>query len=134
MESAMSVTLLYAGALGLWFVALTIRVVLGRSGPGNPSLGDGGNPEMLRRIRGHGNFAEYVPIVLVMLGFLELSGEPKWVLHCLGLALLLGRLLHGYALSFTANFPFGRTAGILLTLIALLGASGLCLYHGALRL
>jgi hypothetical protein len=126
----MSVTLLYAGALGLWFLALSIRVVLGRVGPGNPGLGDGGNPAMLRRIRGHGNFAEYVPLILLMMGFLELTSEPRWVLHCLGLSLLLGRLLHGYALSFTAEFPFGRTTGILLTLISLLGASGLCLYRG----
>ena len=130
----MSVTLLYAGLLGLWFLALTIRVVLGRTGPSAPSLGDGGNPAMLRRIRGHANFAEYVPIVLAMLGFLELSGEPKWALHVLGASLLLGRLLHGYALSFSEHSAFGRTAGILLTLIALLGASGLCLYRGALGL
>jgi uncharacterized membrane protein YecN with MAPEG domain len=130
----MPVTLLYAGALGLWFVALSIRVVLGRVGPGNPGLGDGGNPALLRRIRGHANFAEYVPLVLAMMGFLEFSAEPRWVLHCLGLALLLGRLLHGYALSFTGSFPFGRTAGIILTLIALLGASGLCLYRGLLAL
>lgn len=130
----MSVTLVYAGALGLWFLALSVRVVLGRVGPGAPGLGDGGNPMMLRRIRGHGNFAEYVPLVLAMMGFLELSAEPRWVLHCLGLALLLGRLLHGYALSFTQQSVFGRTAGILLTLMALLGASGLCLYRGLLSL
>jgi hypothetical protein len=126
----MSVTLLYAGALGLWFLVLSIRVVLGRVGPGNPGLGDGGNPALQRRIRGHGNFAEYVPLILAMMGFLELSAEPRWVLHCLGLSLLLGRLLHGYALSFTQQWALGRTAGILLTLIALLGASGLCLYRG----
>lgn len=126
----MPVTLVYAGALGLWFLALSIRVVLGRIGPGSPGLGDGGSPAMLRRIRGHANFAEYVPLILALIGFLELSAEPRWVLHCLGLALLLGRVLHGYALSFTAGFPFGRTAGILLTLVALLGASGLCLYRG----
>lgn len=126
----MSVTLLYAGALGLWFAVLSIRVIMGRVGPGNPGLGDGGNPALQRRIRGHGNFAEYVPLVLVLMGFLELSAEPHWVLHCLGLSLLAGRLLHGYALSFTREFPFGRTAGILLTLIALLGASGLCLCRG----
>ena len=132
----MTVTLVYAGALGLWFLALSLRVVLGRVGPGNPSLGDGGNPDLLRRIRGHGhgNFAEYVPIILVMIGFLELSGEPRWVLHCLGLFLLLGRLLHGYALCFTQGFVFGRTGGILLTLMALLGSSGLCLYRGLLGL
>ena len=89
----MSITLLYAGALALWFLVLSIRVVQGRVGPGNPSLGDGGNPLMLRRIRAHANFAEYVPMILVMMGFLELNGQPKWEIHLLGAMLLIARLL-----------------------------------------
>ncbi|PWG68537.1 hypothetical protein DF186_24935, partial [Enterococcus hirae] len=70
---------------------------------------------MLRVVRGHANFAEYVPLALVMLGILELSGTSPLVLHVLGLALLAGRLLHGYALSFTQQFAFGRFWGTLLT-------------------
>lgn len=126
----MIVTPLYAGALALWFLVLSLRVVFGRAGPGKPSLGDGGDPAMLRRIRGHANFAEYVPLILVLMGLLELAGQPRWMLHAIGAALLLGRLLHGYALSFSEDSPFGRTAGILLTFFALLAAGGLCLYRG----
>lgn len=126
----MTVTPLYAGALALWFLVLSLKVVGGRVGPGNPSLGDGGNPRMLRLIRGQANFAEYVPLILVLMGLLELGGLPRWGLHAIGAALLLGRLLHGYALSFSADSPFGRTAGILLTFLALLAAGGLCLYRG----
>jgi uncharacterized membrane protein YecN with MAPEG domain len=125
----MHVTLGYAGALGLWFLVLSIRVIQGRVGKGNPSLGDGGKPEMLRRIRGHGNFAEYVPLILVMIGFLELAGDPKWLIHALGASLLLGRLLHGYAFSFTENHPIGRTGGVVLTLACLLVSSCACLYQ-----
>ncbi|MGH8432238.1 MAG: MAPEG family protein [Solimonas sp.] len=126
----MNVTLIYTGALAIWFLVLSMRVVQGRMGPGNPGLGDGGNPMMLRRIRGHANFAEYVPLILLMMAFLELSGLSKWVVHCLGAMLLVGRLLHGYALSFTKDHPFGRTAGILLTFVSLLTGGGLCLYQG----
>lgn len=126
----MTVTPIYAGALAIWFLVLSIRVVLGRMGPGNPSLGDGGNPMMLRRIRGHGNFAEYVPLALLLMGFLELSGQAKWQLHTLGAMLLAGRLLHGYALAFTKSFAFGRTAGIALTFLTLLAGGGLCLAVG----
>ena len=64
----MTITLLYAGLLAIWFLVLSIRVIQGRMGPGNPSLGDGGNPVMLRRIRGHANFAEYVPLILLLMG------------------------------------------------------------------
>ena len=126
----MTITLIYAGALAIWFLVLSIRVIQGRMGPGNPSLGDGGNLMLLRRIRGHANFAEYVPLILVLMGFLELSGLPGWVLHVLGATLLAGRLLHGYALSFTQHFLFGRTAGIFLTFVSLLVAGGLCIAMG----
>ena len=126
----MTVTLLYAGALAIWFVVLSLKVILARVGPGNPSLGDGGNPGVLRLMRGHANFAEYAPLILLLMALLELNGLPKWALHGLGATLLLGRLLHGYALSFTQGFVFGRSAGIALTLIALLVGGGLCLLRG----
>lgn len=128
----MTVSLGYAGVLGLWFLVLSIRVIQGRMGPGNPSLGDGGNPQMLRRIRAHGNFAEYVPLILALIVFLELSGMAKWVIHVLGASLFVGRLLHGYAFALTENHPFGRTAGIVLTLLTLLLASCLCIYQAVL--
>jgi hypothetical protein len=128
--SMLTVTSLYGGLLALWFMVLSVRVILGRAGPGKPSLGDGGNPEMLRRIRGHANFAEYVPLILVLLAVLELCGTPKWQLHALGSALLAGRLLHGYAFSFTQEHVFGRSAGIALTFASLLGAGALCAYTG----
>jgi uncharacterized membrane protein YecN with MAPEG domain len=127
---SLTVTPLYGGLLAIWFLVLSIRVVLGRTGPGNPSLGDGGNPKMLRRIRGHANFAEYVPLILVLIGFLELAGAPAWQLHALGGGLLVGRLLHGYAFSFTNEHVFGRSAGIVLTFIALLAAAVLCVITG----
>ena len=126
----MTVTPLYAGALAIWFLVLSIRVILGRVGPGNPSLGDGGNPMMLRRIRARGNFAEYVPLVLLLIGFLELSQQPKWELHLLGAMLLVARLLHGYAFSFTEEFALGRTAGTVLTLATLLVGGSLCVLVG----
>jgi hypothetical protein len=124
----MTITPLYAGLLAIWFVLLSYRVVQQR-GHG-VSLGDGGDPVLLRRIRAHGNFAEYVPILLVMLGMLELSGARTWLLHLLGITLLVARLLHGYALSFTESWKFGRFYGTLLTFILLPVAGGLCLWQG----
>ncbi len=127
----MTVTLFYAGALALWFFVLSLRVSLARVGPGKPSLGDGGDVKLQRKIRGQANFAEYVPIILVLMALLELHGLAKWVVHGLGATLLLGRLLHGYAFSFTPNSVFGRSAGIALTFLALLVSGALALYMGA---
>ncbi len=128
---SLTVTALYAGSLALWFLVLSYRVV-GRRRAGI-SLGDGGDPGMLRVVRGHANFAEYVPLALIMLAILELGGTPPIVLHVLGLALLAGRLLHGYALSFTQQFGFGRFWGTLLTYGVLVIEALLCLHLAVLR-
>ncbi|MCC2637064.1 MAG: hypothetical protein K0Q68_783 [Moraxellaceae bacterium] len=126
----MPVTLLYAGLLSLVFLVLSARVVLMR-GEGGVSLGDGGNPVLLRRIRAHANFAEYVPLLLLMMGFLEASSLPAPALHGLGATLLVARLLHGYALSFSASFKFGRMGGAALTFMLLAVTGVLCLYQAA---
>ncbi|WP_028081774.1 MAPEG family protein [Solimonas soli] len=125
----MIVTPLYAGLLGLWFLVLSVRVVQGR-GKFQIHLGDGGNAEMARRVRGHANFAEYVPLTLLLIAILELSHFSIYVLHALGAALLVGRVLHGIALSFTAQFKLGRMLGILLSFIVLLIAAALCVWQG----
>ncbi|MES2684658.1 MAG: MAPEG family protein [Pseudomonadota bacterium] len=125
----MIVTPLYAGLLALWFLALSARVIQGRSGPQAISLGDGGKPEFLRHIRGHANFAEYVPLILGLLLMLELGGTPHWLLHALGGTLLVARLLHGYALSFTEKFMFGRFFGTLLTFVVMGVAALLCIWQ-----
>ena len=124
----MTVTPLYAGLLALLFFALSLRVVQLR-GTGI-SLGDGGNPAMLRRIRGHANFAEYVPLILLMMAMLELSKFSIYLLHAMGITLFVARLLHAYALSFTEKFKFGRFWGTLLTYIVMVIAGALCIYQG----
>ena len=122
----MTVTPLYAGLLALLYLALSYRVVQMR-GKGMPSLGDGGIDALQRRIRGHGNFAEYVPLLLLMLGSLELGQLPASWLHALGATLLVARVLHGVALSFTPGWKFGRFWGTLLTFVLLAVAGVLCL-------
>lgn len=124
----MIVTPLYAGLLALWFFILSLRVIKHRS---RVNLGDGGDPQVLRVMRGHANFAEYVPLILLMMAILEIGGAtPIWLLHALGIALVVARLLHGYALSFTSHFNFGRFYGTLLTFVVLVTAAALCLWRG----
>ena len=124
----MVVTPLYAGLLVLWLLVLSARVIHVRGSSGI-SLGDGGNTTLSRAIRGHANFAEYVPLALLLMAILELSRFSIYALHALGIILLVARLLHGYALSFTAHFKFGRTWGATLTLVVLLVEAVLCLYQ-----
>ena len=124
----MIVTPAYAGLLVLWFLVLAWRVIR-RRGRGI-SLGDGGDAAMLRVIRGHANFAEYVPLALLLMAMLELCNFSAYVLHGLGAMLLIGRLLHGYALSFTDKFQFGRFWGTTLTFLVLGVGAVLCVWQG----
>ncbi|TJY59323.1 hypothetical protein E4T66_13060 [Sinimarinibacterium sp. CAU 1509] len=123
----MSITPLYAGLLAILFLVLSIRVIQMRT---NVSLGDGGDPNLLRRIRGHANFAEYVPLILLMMAMLEYGGMRGWLLHVIGATLLVARVLHGIALSFTTKWKFGRFYGTLLTFIVLLLSALLCIWQG----
>lgn len=124
----MMVTPLYLGLLAIWYFVLSMKVVNYR-GHGI-SLGDGGDPNMLRLMRGHANFAEYVPLILLMIGVLELSHFSIYVLHALGATLLVARVLHGIALSFSQQWKFGRYWGALLTFLLLLVCAVLCVYQG----
>ena len=119
----MIVTPLYAGLLAVFFFILSIRVVALRR---RVSLGDGGDPVVLRRMRGHANFAEYVPLILLMMAFLEYQHLASWRLHALGATLVVARLLHGIALSFTEKWWFGRFFGTVLTFALLVICGVLC--------
>ncbi len=123
----MPVTALYAALLTPLFVFLSIRVI-GFRRQARAALGDGGNQALLRRIRVQGNFAEYVPLALILLGLSESLHAPVWLLHGLGLTLLAGRVSHAFGVS-RAQEQFGfRVAGMVLTFVMLLLAAGVCLY------
>lgn len=124
----MIITPFYAGLLALWFFVLSARVMQRRQD--GIVLGDGGDPRMLRVIRGHANFAEYVPLILLLMAMLELGRTSIYVLHALGITLLVARLLHGYALSFTEFFKFGRFVGAGLTMLVLAACALLCVLQG----
>ena len=123
----MIITPLYAGLLAVFFFILSIRVVAVRR---RGSLGDGGDPVVLRRMRGHANFAEYVPLILLMMAFLEYQHLASWRLHALGVTLVAARLLHGIALSFTQKWWFGRFFGTVLTFTLLVVCGVLCVVEG----
>ena len=103
-----------AGLLALLYLVLSFRVIRLR-GQNSISLGDGGNEALRRAIRGHGNFAEYAPIGVLLLLIAELQTANHILLTGLAAALLLGRIGHGYAFAFTANNPFLRMTGMILT-------------------
>ncbi|GGY43108.1 MAPEG family protein [Parvularcula lutaonensis] len=91
-------TLLWAGLLGLLMAFLSIRVPLRRRAL-QVSLGDGGDGDLLARIRAFGNFIEYVPMILLLLLMIELSGGATAFIHACGALLFAARLSHGLMLT-----------------------------------
>jgi uncharacterized membrane protein YecN with MAPEG domain len=116
----MVATLVSAGLCGLLFLWLTIRVVRVRISS-KVIIGDGGDAVLLGRIRAHANFAEYVPMVLVLILAIELSLKATpLTLWVPALVLPVARLAHAIGMDRPAPNPF-RAAGALLTWL-LLGA------------
>lgn len=66
-----TMTPIFAALLGLIFFFLSLRTSLERR-RAKVSLGDGGDPGLQGAIRAHGNFIEYVPISLLLIGSLWL--------------------------------------------------------------
>lgn len=94
-DYALLTVALYTGLNGLILVWLSINVVNKRHAL-KISIGDGGDKEMARAMRGQANFVEYVPFCLILLLLMSLIGTPAWVLHLFGLTLTIARLLHAY--------------------------------------
>ena len=126
----LAITSIYAALLTLLYLALTARVVRYRRG-NLISVGDGDDKAFVKRIRAHANFGEYVPLGLLLLLLCEVQGTPAIALHLLGLALLVGRVLHAIGFSSTPQKIPMRFAGMVLTLSMLL-FSALCLLGHAL--
>jgi len=122
----LTITPLFAAILGILYLALAVHVIRGRY-QHRLSLGDGGNESFARCIRAHGNFAEYVPLSLLLMAFAELGGSSDTVVYGIGAALVLGRVLHAYALALTDNNLTLRRYGMILTFVSIVSGIGACL-------
>jgi uncharacterized membrane protein YecN with MAPEG domain len=120
-------TTLFVGIFALLQIPMTIMVGYRRAVTGIQFL-DGGDTTLLRRMRAHANFTETVPIVLIAMGYAELSGAPAWLLWLGGASLLVGRLMHA-AILVTKGWGLPRAVGMILTFIPMLSFGGWCLYQ-----
>lgn len=105
-----AITALYAGILTLVMVALAVNVTVHRAKL-RVSMGDGGNPIMLRMIRLHGNAVEYLPLALLLMAIYEINGGRHSALHAAGIALVVARILQSWNMWSTDITGFGRISG-----------------------
>jgi uncharacterized membrane protein YecN with MAPEG domain len=131
LEDFMRITALYAGLLAFLFIYLSASSIRTRRSV-KVGVGDGGDQTLLRAIRVHANFAEYVPFALVLMALAESTGTWAWLLHVLGLSLLAGRLSHAYGVSkHPEPFKF-RVRGMFAT-ISVIGIAAAASVYGAIK-
>lgn len=128
----MHITAIYASLLALLVLVLTARVAARRRAT-RIGIGDGGDHELLKRIRVHANALEYVPLALILLLLAELGQTRAVFLHAFGASLVVGRILHALGLSKTSGVSFGRMAGTALTLLVIFGLAILLLWQAFVR-
>jgi uncharacterized protein len=119
------VTSVYVALLALLLCGLSIRVLRLRRRL-QLLIGDGGDSVLRRAMRVQANFAEYVPMALLLLLLLELGGSSAIVLHGFGIALLIARAAHAIGVSRVDERVGWRIAGMSLT-FSLLGLGAVAL-------
>ena len=91
------ITLTLAGAAAILHIWLASRVVRIRNAL-KVGVGDGGNEAVLRRMRAHANYAENMPIFLILIGLIELAGGDRRILWAAGIAFILARIAHAFGM------------------------------------
>ncbi|WP_162455886.1 MAPEG family protein [Pseudoxanthomonas kalamensis] len=127
----MRISLFIACLHVLLFVLLSMRVVLYRFRK-RIGIGEGADRELHKRIRVHANFAEYVPLALLLLMLLEAAGVGECWIWGYGLTLLVARVLHALGLGRSSATSLPRFLGALTTFVLLLAMAlhGLLHWHG----
>ena len=87
------VTSIIAAALTIIFIKLSFAVI-GLRRKNKVGLGSGGHEDLERAIRTQANFAEYIPLGVILIACLELNGAPWWLVAIPGVSLIIGRLIH----------------------------------------
>ena len=126
-------TALYAAVLAIIYAGLSSWVVAGRVSK-DTLHGDGDDDPLLKRIRSHGNFSEYVPFTLLLVALYEAGGGRQGFVEALLIVLVIARLLHPVGMLAPKNSvqQFAcRGGGILATLLVMLAAAMLLLVRAS---
>ena len=111
------IALTAAGAAALINFWLSWRIAQLREAE-NIWVGDGGHPKLTARMRAQLNFAEYAPIVLILIGLIEATkGTQLWLAIVAGV-FILGRICHALGMD---GWKPGRMIGMACTAPIMIG-------------
>jgi uncharacterized protein len=128
MQYTPSVTILYAGIFGLLLLILSLNIFREyiRLAVGFKNA----NEELWKRAeRAQQSFVEFVPMCLLLIFLIEVHGAPAAVLHCLGIMLLVARVLHAYGVGRGSAANVMRIIGTQTTYLTLMITSLASIYY-----
>ena len=112
-------TSVIASILTIIFIRLSFGVIKLRR-KHQVRIGSGGVEELERAIRAHANFAEYVPIGLILISCLEANAAPWWLVLVPGIALIVGRIIHAIGIQEPPPHLSKRVLGMKITFFTLI--------------
>ena len=123
----------FYGALSTFFYIYMAKVVIDNRWKYKKGLGTT-EGELEQAVRAHGNFSEYVPLALILIGFLEVQNWPIAFIHGLCLTLLTARVAHFLGLGKSNGPSKGRFYGTAGTFLVLALSSGCLIFTFLKRL
>jgi uncharacterized membrane protein YecN with MAPEG domain len=129
--TAPKLSLIYVGLMAFFYLGLTIWVIRWRWSE-KRGLGHADDPKspLFRAVRVHGNFAEFVPLLLLLLVLDEMTGRIPWMVHVFGSALIIGRVFHFFGVRRSDGATWQRAVGVVLTSFLLVSLGGSLLIKG----
>jgi len=114
------ITGVFAAVIGILLLVLSAVVVKYRIKYGK-DMGITDDRDFEAAVRAHGNLVEYAPLTLLMLGIAELNGVSSGFIYWIGMAFVVGRILHAWGMFQGQDGPHkARMVGILLTWLSIL--------------
>jgi uncharacterized protein len=115
-----------AAVINFWLAYRVSRIRLAE----NVWVGDGGNPRLITRMRAQLNFAEYAPIVLILIALVEFARGTQFWLWVVAAVFVVARVLHAVGMD---GWRPGRQIGIIATTLVMLGLAGYAIWLGSDR-
>ena len=126
------ITPIYTAILALLYVGLSVRTLLLRRSL-KIGIGTGENENMLRAVRAHSNFAEYVPIALLLAFMIEVLKGNWLIINFVCICLLIGRIIHSFGVSrINENYRF-RVMGMAFTFTSICTSALILLYMAVMH-
>jgi len=116
---SITITAPYVAILAVVSLALQTGAVKARN-TAQVAVGDGGDSNLLLAMRRQLHFVETVPIALIVLVLLELNGTQAAILHSLGFALVIARILHPLGMREDKQVVLPRQIGAGITMLVTL--------------